>query len=67
VIVAGIVRMCEALGITLLAEGVETQAELCALREIGIRYVQGYLLARPGLELPTVSLAAPSHRCVASA
>jgi EAL domain-containing protein (putative c-di-GMP-specific phosphodiesterase class I) len=55
VIVAGIVSMCNSLGITLLAEGVETDAELGALRELGIRYVQGYLFARPALEaLPPV-------------
>jgi len=64
VIVAGIVRMCEALGITLLAEGVETQAELCALRQLGIRYVQGYLLARPALErLPAIQLPDRMRRC----
>lgn len=32
----------------LLAEGVETQAELEALRAIGVREAQGYLLGRPG-------------------
>jgi EAL domain-containing protein (putative c-di-GMP-specific phosphodiesterase class I) len=57
VIVEGIVRMCAALGITLIAEGIETEAELAALRSLGIRYVQGFLLARPGFEtLPAVRL-----------
>jgi EAL domain-containing protein (putative c-di-GMP-specific phosphodiesterase class I) len=56
VIVDGIARMARKLGITLLAEGVETEAELYTLRELGIRYVQGYLLARPAFEaLPTIS------------
>ncbi|RDB41983.1 EAL domain-containing protein [Halomonas sp. DQ26W] len=35
-------------GSGLLAEGVETQAELEVLRDIGVRKAQGYLLGRPG-------------------
>jgi EAL domain-containing protein (putative c-di-GMP-specific phosphodiesterase class I) len=50
VIVDGVARMCRALGVTLIAEGVETEGELAALRAIGIRYVQGYLFARPAFE-----------------
>jgi EAL domain-containing protein (putative c-di-GMP-specific phosphodiesterase class I) len=57
VIVSGIASMCRELGITLIAEGVETEAELRALRGLGIRYLQGFLLARPAYEqLPQVSL-----------
>lgn len=57
IIVDGVARMCRQLGITLIAEGVETVAELDALRGIGIRYVQGYLFARPGFEvLPAADL-----------
>lgn len=60
IIVAGIVRMCAELGITVIAEGIETQGELDALRAIGVRYIQGYLLARPAFEaLPIVQLNAP--------
>ncbi len=59
VIVEGIARMCRKLGITLIAEGIETEAELQAVRELGVRYVQGYLLARPAFEaLPKVEWAA---------
>ncbi|GAA4964203.1 EAL domain-containing protein [Kineococcus glutinatus] len=35
------------LGARLVAEGVETAAELATLRELGVRYVQGFHLARP--------------------
>ncbi|MBB5696654.1 EAL domain-containing protein (putative c-di-GMP-specific phosphodiesterase class I) [Roseomonas pecuniae] len=49
-IVAGIVRMINALGTTCIAEGVETAAELRTLRAIGIVLCQGYLLARPAFE-----------------
>jgi EAL domain-containing protein (putative c-di-GMP-specific phosphodiesterase class I) len=54
-IVKGIVAMCEGMNLRLLAEGVESEGELAALRELGIRYAQGYLFARPGLAmLPAV-------------
>ena len=60
IIIAGIVRMCAELGITVIAEGIETEGELAALRQIGVRYIQGYLLARPAFEaLPIVRLDAP--------
>ncbi len=35
------------MNLLLVAEGVETERELCVLEEVGVRYVQGYLLARP--------------------
>jgi EAL domain-containing protein (putative c-di-GMP-specific phosphodiesterase class I) len=60
VIVDGVARMCRKLGISLVAEGVETLAELSALRDLGVRYVQGYLLARPTFEaLPAVARLSP--------
>jgi EAL domain-containing protein (putative c-di-GMP-specific phosphodiesterase class I) len=49
-IVAGVARMAEDLGMTVIAEGIETEAELSALRAIGIRYIQGFLLARPAFQ-----------------
>jgi EAL domain-containing protein (putative c-di-GMP-specific phosphodiesterase class I) len=56
-IVGGIAGICRALGIKVVAEGVETAAELAALRELGISLFQGYLFARPGFEsLPQVPL-----------
>ncbi|PSJ40005.1 EAL domain-containing protein [Allosphingosinicella deserti] len=61
VIVEGIARMCGQLGITLVAEGIETEAELEALRAIGIRYIQGYLIARPLFEgLPAFAIPSAS-------
>lgn len=50
IIVSGVVAIAGALGIAVIAEGVETVGEYNALREIGIRYMQGYLLARPGFK-----------------
>ncbi|HZF43089.1 MAG TPA: EAL domain-containing protein [Sphingomonadaceae bacterium] len=64
IIVGGIAGMCRSLGVTLVAEGVETEGELGALRDLGIRYIQGFLLARPAFAaLPTVRFdAAPPLR-----
>jgi EAL domain-containing protein (putative c-di-GMP-specific phosphodiesterase class I) len=56
-IVANVVRMADELGISCIAEGIETVAELQTLREIGLRLCQGYLLARPQIEtLPPIAL-----------
>lgn len=66
IIVAGVVRMCAELGVEVIAEGIETQGELAALRAIGVRYIQGYLLARPGFEtLPVVQRPTPQRTAVA--
>lgn len=63
VIVQGVVGMCRSLGIGLIAEGVETEAELAALRSLGVRYTQGYLLARPAFEaLPPIEIPARKAR-----
>ena len=60
-IVEGVVRMLDAMGITVIAEGVETEAEYRTLRTLGVRYQQGYLFARPGLRmLPPIMM--PSGR-----
>ena len=48
-IVEAMVGLARRLGIRLIAEGVETQAELAALRLLGVRLAQGYLLGRPAL------------------
>lgn len=64
-IVDGVVKMCRALGITVIAEGIETAGELDALRTIGVRYIQGFYFARPGFEtLPAVMIDAPRGTAV---
>ncbi|WP_419816864.1 EAL domain-containing protein [Glacieibacterium sp.] len=47
VIIDAIVKMCTALDVTVIAEGVETAGELEALRSIGVRYIQGFYFAKP--------------------
>jgi EAL domain-containing protein (putative c-di-GMP-specific phosphodiesterase class I) len=56
-IVAGIVGIARELDITVLAEGVESAAELTVLRATGISLFQGYHFAKPALmALPDVPL-----------
>ena len=49
-IASGVALVCERLGITVVAKGIESQAESAYLRGIDIYYQQGYLFARPGWE-----------------
>ncbi|HEY8574722.1 MAG TPA: EAL domain-containing protein [Devosia sp.] len=49
-IVRGLVGIAAELNITLLAEGVETEAEMRVLRSLGLRLFQGYYFARPQVE-----------------
>jgi len=46
-IVEAAIRLCRGLGIAVSAEGVEDEATLARLREMGCQYAQGYVLARP--------------------
>jgi EAL domain-containing protein (putative c-di-GMP-specific phosphodiesterase class I) len=36
------------LGATVVAEGIQSRQELKALRDLGVRYGQGFYLGRPG-------------------
>lgn len=46
-IVNGMVRLTHSLGLRAIAEGVETEEQLNALRNIGIDAIQGYYYAKP--------------------
>jgi EAL domain-containing protein (putative c-di-GMP-specific phosphodiesterase class I)/DNA-binding response OmpR family regulator len=48
-LVSGLVHFGGETGCELIAEGIETEGELRALRELGIQLGQGYLLGRPEL------------------
>lgn len=51
-VVRHIVNLCSELGAPVVAEGVEVVDELSCVRDLGVRYAQGYLLARPGAPPP---------------
>jgi EAL domain-containing protein (putative c-di-GMP-specific phosphodiesterase class I) len=46
-IVSGMVGLAHALGLGVIAEGVETESQLTRLREMGCELAQGFHLARP--------------------
>ena len=54
-IVEGVVRMATKMGIVVIAEGIETISEYNILAGFGVRYMQGYLFARPEMQqLPKI-------------
>ncbi|EIK42854.1 EAL domain-containing protein [Cellvibrio sp. BR] len=50
IIVRGIVQVCTDLGMTVVAEGIETYEEYAVLRDMGIDLFQGYYFARPAFQ-----------------
>jgi len=51
-IVASMVTLCHEMGVTVVAEGVETAEERDVLVDLGCDLLQGYLLAKPGPAFP---------------
>jgi EAL domain-containing protein (putative c-di-GMP-specific phosphodiesterase class I) len=49
-IVKNTVQICRDLGITVIAEGIETKNELNVLRDFGLNLFQGYYFAKPAFE-----------------
>ncbi len=45
--IRGLMRLAETFGTSLIAEGIETEAELQVVRDLGIDFGQGYFLGRP--------------------
>ncbi|WP_163996800.1 EAL domain-containing protein [Pyxidicoccus caerfyrddinensis] len=62
-LVKSLVAFAASVDAVLIAEGVETWDELAVLLRLGIRHVQGYLIARPAPEpvLPTGEFEAQRH------
>lgn len=46
-IVASIIDMSQAIGLEVVAEGIETEAQFGLLRELNCNQIQGYLISRP--------------------
>jgi diguanylate cyclase (GGDEF)-like protein/PAS domain S-box-containing protein len=61
-IVQAIIRLTHNLGLSVTAEGVETQEQLTQLRELECEYIQGYLISKPiDSQQATKLLSSPSH------
>jgi EAL domain-containing protein (putative c-di-GMP-specific phosphodiesterase class I) len=45
-------RISEAIDAVMVAEGIETPDDLVVLKDLGVKYGQGYFLARPGAPFP---------------
>ncbi|MNR60682.1 Phytochrome-like protein cph2 [compost metagenome] len=46
-IVHTFIDLAAKMGVSLVAEGIETEAELAHMKAMGVHYAQGYLLGRP--------------------
>lgn len=53
-VISAMVRMCEELGASVVAEGIETVDELRAVVDCGVHYGQGFMLARPAKPAPAI-------------
>jgi EAL domain-containing protein (putative c-di-GMP-specific phosphodiesterase class I) len=59
-IVRAVIQACDDLGIEVVAEGVESEAEYRWFKRIGVRLFQGYYFCRPGFE------SLPKPECLAA-
>ncbi len=50
-LLGGVVRSLDGLGMLVVCEGIETDAERAAVTSVGVDLLQGYLIGRPGPEL----------------
>jgi EAL domain-containing protein (putative c-di-GMP-specific phosphodiesterase class I)/FixJ family two-component response regulator len=53
---AGLISFAAELGATIVAEGIQSLQELDALRELGVRFGQGFYLGRPGPIADAISI-----------
>jgi len=65
-IVRAVVSMAHSLGMSVIAEGVETDAQLGYLRGIGCEEMQGYFFSRP-LPEPAFAAMLAEGRCIPAA
>lgn len=54
-LVCSIIQLCADMNSKVVAEGIETRDDFDALRDVGVHYGQGYLLARPAFPPPPIA------------
>ncbi|GAA3205605.1 putative bifunctional diguanylate cyclase/phosphodiesterase [Dactylosporangium siamense] len=59
-VATAVIRMAQALELSAVAEGIETEAQARMLRSLGYRFGQGYLYARPLAPHDVAALSAPA-------
>jgi len=67
VLVRAILDMAHALGLVVVAEGIETVAQATVLHELGCERAQGYALARPAAGEVVFGLVSPARAVPSSA
>jgi diguanylate cyclase (GGDEF)-like protein/PAS domain S-box-containing protein len=67
VLVRAILDMAHALGLVVVAEGIETEEQATVLRELGCERAQGYALARPAAAEAVAELVSPARAVPSSA
>jgi hypothetical protein len=67
VLVRAILDMAHALGMVVVAEGIETEEQASVLRELGCERAQGYALARPAAAEVIFELVSPARAVPSSA
>jgi EAL domain-containing protein (putative c-di-GMP-specific phosphodiesterase class I) len=67
VLVRAILDMAHALGLLVVAEGIETEEQATVLRELGCERAQGYALARPAAAEAVAELVSPARAVPSSA
>jgi len=58
-IVSGLIKLCEALGLVVIGEGVETEAQANALSSMGCQLAQGYYFGYPREDFPSLGYVTP--------
>jgi diguanylate cyclase (GGDEF)-like protein len=64
-IIRAIVELGHSLGLSIVAEGIETEEQFQKVRDAGCTQIQGYLTGRPGPAEKTFPRAAPAHAVAA--